>query len=129
MARRITVRNQDELKRVLESETKAVVNAINNAEKHGLGIITNEFVKDANSYAPLDQGILRASAIINTIYNKGLAIWKTPYAERLWYGDTFNFSKDSNPNAQSRWGDVAWAKNIKKYKKMYLQIFRREWGR
>jgi len=33
--------------------------------------------------------------------------FKAPYAERMYYGDGFNFTKDQHPQAQARWAEVA----------------------
>ena len=128
MAKKKTVKTHEELMEVMMSDFKGQVRAVNNAEIKGVGILTNEFIKDANYYAPMDKGILRSSAIINSIFRKGLAIWKTPYARRLFYGITFNFSKDSNPNARAMWGDEAERVHRKKYKRIFTKIFDKEWG-
>lgn len=85
-------------------------------------IIANEFLKDANYYVPFDTGSLEKSSILNSQVSKGILIWKTPYAERLWHGYKYKFSKDSNTNATYEWAEKAKIKHANKYKKMAIQI-------
>jgi hypothetical protein len=90
----------------------------------------NQVMKDSNYYAPMDTGTLMASVI--TGYSSGMTeakargilqsgepakhagkgklIWNTPYAKRMYYGEGYDFSKDSNTNARAKWFEEAKAK-------------------
>lgn len=92
------------------------------ANKNSVELMVDEFIKDANYYAPQYQNILRLSALIASVPKKGLAIWNTAYAQRLFYGTDFNFSKTANPNAQAKWAEKAAKENINKYKKLHTKI-------
>lgn len=85
-------------------------------------IIANEFLKDSNYFVPFDTGSLQKSSLINSQLSKGILIWRTPYAERIWNGYNYKFSKDSNPNATYEWAEKAKIKHANKYKKMAVNI-------
>lgn len=68
---------------------------------------TQELLRLTEPLTPRRKGILIKSARVE---NEGRAIvYKTPYARRLWYGDTFNFR--GAPIRGSRWVDRAYANN------------------
>lgn len=69
--------------------------------------VAQQVLKDSNYYAPQKTGVLHRSGIIHTTGTKAVVEWGVPYAKRLYYGDRFNFSKEKNPMAQSRWFDKA----------------------
>lgn len=83
---------------------------IGRASKGLTHALTQQVVKDSNFYAPEDLGYaggLKGSAITTSDFNGGKVIWQKVYARRLYYGVTFNFSKDKNPRAQAMWFDKA----------------------
>ncbi len=102
-------------------------------------ILDMQIMKDSNYYAPMDTGNLQASAITGTYFKKptkalvspilqsgqmsvnagkGKVVWNTPYAKRMYYGVGYNFSKDSNPNAQAKWFEKAKATKIGNWRKI-----------
>ena len=123
----VRVNTPQEFQKALEIGVEELSEVTEKSVRLATEITTNEFVKDANRYAPMDVGTLKQSAILNSDYKKGLAIWKTPYVRRLWYGINFNFSKDSNPYAQAKWGEVAERKYNKKYKNIFNEVFNKGW--
>lgn len=77
--------------------------------------LATEYKKACDIYTPMQQGTLKN----NIEYTKNNAgayngwIYNSPYARRQWYGKKkdgtgFNYSKDTNPNARSRWTEHAW---------------------
>lgn len=85
-------------------------------------IIANEFLKDANFYARQDTGNLIRSAVLNSMPEKGIVQWVTPYARRVYYFGSPSQLK--NVNARLRWAEVAKAANIEKYKRMGAKIIK-----
>jgi len=102
-------------------------------------ILDMQVLKDSNYYAPMDTGNLQASAITGTYFEhptkaltipilqsgqmsvtagKGKVVWNTPYAKKMYYGVGYNFSKDSNPNAQAKWFEKAKATKIGNWRKI-----------
>lgn len=66
-----------------------------------------ELLKKADPLTPKRKGILIRSALVG---KDGRDItYSTPYARRLWYGDTFNFR--GSPIRGSRWVERAFANN------------------
>ena len=102
-------------------------------------VLDMQVMKDSNYYAPMDTGNLQASAITGTYFEhptkaltmpilqsgqmsvnagKGKVVWNTPYAKKMYYGVDYNFSKDSNPNAQAKWFEKAKATKIGNWRKI-----------
>lgn len=69
-----------------------------------------QVLKDSNYFIPFDTGNLRDSSLIASDFQTGSLVWNTPYARRLYYNPQYNFSKDSNVNAQGLWYEVARAR-------------------
>ena len=102
-------------------------------------ILDMQVMKDSNYYAPMDTGNLQASAITGSYFEqptkaltmpilqsgqmsvnagKGKVVWNTPYAKKMYYGVGYNFSKDSNTNAQAKWFEKAKATKIGNWRKI-----------
>ena len=102
-------------------------------------VLDMQVMKDSNYYAPMDTGNLQASAITGTYFEhptkaltmpilqsgqmsvtagKGKVVWNTPYAKKMYYGVGYNFSKDSNTNAQAKWFEKAKATKIGNWRKI-----------
>lgn len=122
--------NSAAIKAKIEGGTKAMKIAV-----------TESVIEYGNIYVRVDQGVLAATAQINTnvsggfsranwdaeaqkIYasasgsepEKGLAIWDTPYARKVYYTGTP--SKDVNSQASLMWAE----KGVKKHKKELQQV-------
>lgn len=69
--------------------------------------LDEQILKDSNFYAPQDQSELINSSLIASKIGEGELIWDTPYARRLYWNPSFNFSKDRNPNARALWFEHA----------------------
>ena len=81
----------------------------------------NQVMKDSNYFCPMDTGNLISSGIRGSNPGSGKVIWDAPYAKAQYYGVDYNFSKDANPNATSKWFEEA----KKRYKKDWLSIVQR----
>ncbi|UTI41120.1 minor capsid protein [Niallia sp. RD1] len=87
----------------IEFNTANISSRIRNTLEETQKILDVQVLKDSNYYAPQDTGELQRSGDRLTIPGSGKVIWETPYARRLYYGITFNFSKDKNANAGPLW--------------------------
>ena len=100
---------------------KAAVNArVQATSAKGTFIMANELLKDANYYCREDTGELIRSAINASQPEKGLLIWNTPYAKKMYY--IGSPSKDRNPNASLQWADRAAKENKDKYNRMLQKL-------
>ena len=89
--------------------------------------LDNDVIKDSNFFIPKDTGNLEASSILHSQVGDGLVVWQAPYARKQYYGTTYDFSKDVNPNAQALWFEAAKARNkpnwLEKVREQYRQYF------
>ena len=83
--------------------------------------LDTQVVKDSNYFCPKDQGTLETSGVRASVPGSGKVIWDAPYAKAQYYGVNYNFSKDANPNATSKWFEEA----KKRYKKDWLSMVQR----
>lgn len=74
-------------------------------ERSALPVLSHQVLEDSNKYVRKDQGALEKSSITQSIPEKGLLVWSTPYAKRVYY--TGNPCRDVNPNASLMWFDKA----------------------
>ena len=64
-----------------------------------LAFLASEARKGLDQYVPFRSGRLAASATSTP----GVVTYSTPYARRVYYGDSLNFSRDRHPKARARW--------------------------
>lgn len=96
---------------------KRIIKArVTKARDRALPILTEQVLKDSNFYARQDSGALIASSIGATDYKKGILIWNTPYAAKVYYTGTP--SRDVNANASKMWFEVAKSKHLKEWVKL-----------
>ena len=79
----------------------------------------HQLLIDSNNLTPIDKGTLRNSGVATSETNKGILEWSTAYAKRWWF-EKANFKE---PNAVNKWGEVAWERNLDKYKAMYTKTW------
>jgi len=86
----------------IEQITDGVLRRINKGAERGLALTLVG--------VPFDEGTLSGSGAVEPAVDieEGAAIvYDTPYAVRLHEHPEYNFSKDSNPNAQGKWVENA----------------------
>lgn len=105
MANGFTVRVEFDKARLMQS--------IKAASQEGIAEVSTEALKDANDYARQDTGELIRSSIRASQPEKGILVWDTPYAKRVYY--TGRPSTDTNPNASLLWAHKGYAENSRKY--------------
>lgn len=81
--------------------------AIDRKEKRVKEALGQQILKDSNYFAPQDTGALINSSIIASDLQKGILVWDTTYARKLYWNPQLNFSHDVNPNAQGKWFEAA----------------------
>jgi len=81
-------------------------------------VLDAQALKDSNYYCPLDTSMLQKSGILHTVIGSGKLTWKTPYAQKLYYDEHLNISRQKNPNASRRWFEAAKSKNIKNWERL-----------
>lgn len=69
--------------------------------------LDNEVLKDCEPFVPMRTGNLMNSGISGTTLGKGEVIYSAPYANRMYYGTSFNFSKEKHPQACAQWFEKA----------------------
>ena len=89
----------------------AITAKINAGTKAMKIAVTESVIEYGNIFVMEDQGTLKDSALISSQPQKGLAVWDTSYAKKVYY--TGNPSKDVNPDASLMWAE----KGVNTYKK------------
>lgn len=101
---RVTVTFDKNLKKKLEGFTVK-----------GQEVLDSEVLKSSNVYVPMDEGELMRSSLRHTEFGTGKIVWDMPYARKLYYNPQYNFSKDTNPQAQGLWFEAAKAADKDKW--------------
>ncbi len=96
------------MKRV-KVDLKGVIPKITNIKKNVQYVVASQVLENSNFYAPEKEGTLIETSRISP--DNTQVIWVEEYSRRLYYGETFNFSKDMNPNATHHWFEKAKAIN------------------
>ena len=98
----------------LKKTGQKIERRLDNSQK----FIDFQIIKDSNFYCPEDVGTLQDSALLASDIGSGVLEWNTPYAQPMYYGEGFNFSKDKNPNAQAKWFEAAKAAKKKEWERI-----------
>lgn len=98
---------------------KAIKSKYSGAKEKAQKELSNVVLNDSNMFIPMDTGTLRNSGRIEE--DNTSVEWQTPYANRLYHGDNFEFSK-KNPNAKPRWFEHAKGLNIKNWVALVKKI-------
>lgn len=73
--------------------------------------LDSEVLRTSAPYVPMQTGNLMRSGNVGTKLGEGEVIYNAPYASRMYYGTSFNFSKKKHPQACAQWFEVAKAAN------------------
>lgn len=105
---------------------RAVVSMTNNLDRagadvmrdltQGVNLALERLLTLAVDRSPWDQGTLAGSGSVEHATDPeegGAVVFDTPYAARLHEHPEYNFSTDSNPNAQGKWLENAAVENKK----------------
>lgn len=81
--------------------------SLDKAITKGQYAFANQVHADSNEYAPFLNGDLTAQSQVSADGKQ--IIWNVPYANRMYNGVNFNFTKTHNPKAGSKWDQRAQA--------------------
>lgn len=77
--------------------------------------LDSQVLKDTDKYVPMRTGILAKSGILGTRIGSGEIEYSAPYARRVYYGVTINFSKSRHPLACAKFFEASKAVNKKSW--------------
>lgn len=103
----------------VEVNTGRIVSDIKRKWGAGLYQLMVVIRQDCNRYVRIDKGTLRKSSYSASQPDKGLIIWNTPYARRVYYTGTPRTTK--NANASLQWCEKAKAAYLEKWRRMAAQ--------
>jgi len=89
-----------------------------NLRKNGQELLDSEVLKSSNVFIPTDSHELMRSSLRATSFGSGKIIWDVPYARRLYWNPSYNFSTDVNPKASGMWYEKAKAQDLGEWIKM-----------
>lgn len=104
----------------VEINTNGIVRGIENRWGAGLYRLIAVMRQDCNRYVRIDKGTLRKSSYTASQPDKGLIIWNTPYARRVYYTGTPRTTK--NALASLQWCEKAKAQYMDKWRKMAAEM-------
>ena len=80
--------------------------------------LDTQVLADSNYFIPKDTSTLEKSAIEYTVIGSGEVLWHTPYAHRQYYGESFDHSKQHNPNACAKWFETAKSRKLEQWRQL-----------
>lgn len=87
--------------------TQSCVGRFNKKYSAAQKFLDNEVLKDSAPYVPMRTGNLMNSGVLGTVLGSGKIVYNAPYAKAMYYGTSFNFSKDKHPQACAQWFEKA----------------------
>ena len=78
--------------------------------------LDSEVLRTSAPYVPMRSGELMRSGDKGTKIGSGEVEYNAPYAKRMYYGLSFNFSKDKHPQACAQWFEKTKVANIAAWK-------------
>ncbi len=98
----------------IEIQTSAVERRVKAAFDAGLGALSREVLKDCNRFCKRDTGALIASSLAYSQPDRGVLVWRTPYARRQYWaipasggGGTWRWCEAAKRRCARRWRDLA----------------------
>lgn len=104
----------------VEVNTNGIARGIKNRWGSGLYRLCAVIRQDCNRYVRIDKGTLRKSSYSASQPDKGLIIWNTPYARRVYYTGTPRTTK--NAMASLQWCEKAKSQYLDKWRRMAAQM-------
>ena len=94
----------------VQIDTVAIIGEITEKWQTALYPLSEQILTDCNEFVRMDTGQLKKSSATASDPKKGVLVWDTPYARRVYYTGTP--STDVNPNASLMWVEKAKAAYI-----------------
>ncbi len=108
----------------LESNAKEFVERFEKLAEKARYLLSSQVLADSNKHARMDTGEMIFSSQRASDLPKGLLVWDTPYAKRVYFTGTP--STDRNPDAELMWVHVARDRYGKDWLAMFEQLARNE---
>lgn len=108
----------------LESNTKEFVERFEKLAEKARYLLSSQVLADSNKHARMDTGEMIFSSQRASDLPKGLLVWDTPYAKRVYFTGTP--STDRNPDAELMWVHVARDRYSKDWLAMFEQLAKNE---
>lgn len=108
----------------LESNTKEFVERFEKLAEKARYLLSSQVLADSNKHARMDTGEMIFSSQRASDLTKGLLVWDTPYAKRVYFTGTP--STDRNPDAELMWVHVARDRYSKDWLAMFEQLAKNE---
>lgn len=94
----------------LQSNVKQVLRDFDRLNEKSRFLLSQQILADSNKYARMDTGTMIMSSLTDSDLQKGVLLWNTAYAKRVYFGGG-RVSKDRNRNASLLWVQVARSKH------------------
>lgn len=107
---------------------RALEQRVENANRLAQMQLDQDVLKDSNYFIPKDTSFLEGSGVTQSQIGNGKVMWVSPYARKLYYNPQYNFSKDTNPNAQGLWFEAAKAQHRPNWLLKTRENYRRFFG-
>lgn len=108
----------------LESNAKEFVERFEKLAEKARYLLSSQVLADSNKHARMDTGEMIFSSQRASDLPKGLLVWDTPYAKRVYFTGTP--STDRNPDAELMWVHVARDRYSKDWLAMFEHLARNE---
>lgn len=108
----------------LKDETGKFIKKFDNLKAKARFLLSSQILADANKHARMDTGEMILSSQRASDYTKGLLVWDTVYAKRVYYTGTP--STDRNPDAELMWVHVAKDRYGKDWETLFTNLAKKE---
>lgn len=116
MSAKVTVR--------LELDSPRVQQRFDQRFQKAQKFLDSEVLRCSAPYVPMRDGNLMRSGTNGTHLGSGQVIYNAPYAKRMYYGLSYNFSRDKHPQACAQWFEKAKATSKKHWMDGVAQIIK-----
>lgn len=87
--------------------TQFTLSRFNSKYEQAQKYLDSEVLRDSAPYVPFRTGNLMNSGNTGTVIGSGEVVYNAPYARRVYYGTSMNFSKLKHPQATAQWFEKA----------------------
>ena len=108
----------------LESNAKEFIERLGKLTEKATYELSSQILADSNKHVRAHRWTLRDSSLAKSDPAKGLLVWDTPYAKRVYFTGTP--STDENPDAELMWVHVARDRYGKDWLAMFESLARKE---
>lgn len=111
------------MKASVDFDRGALVDRLGEAAAKAQKLLDARVLADSNYWCPLDTGTLVKSAQLATRLGTGQLEWRTPYADKQYWGD-FDHTRSLKPHATAMWFETAKAHNLSDWQEVVREVFK-----